>query len=388
VEILQFPVEQQQSFLRSGLDLNTWNGLSARGRAGVNQWGTNLPNAGRLIGEQRVNYDQSVGMDQMRNQQVDTFGNFQNSQMASLQSQYDQGLAMGTGRADFNEQMLREGLWSDMGLLGEQKYRNVDLARGQQGIDQGYLDTMRGLAGEGHGSERNYLNAMIGQLNDRKNLAYEKYGVNDAYMAQQGVDNAAQYGFNARGYQQELDSAFDQRGTQQRAARSDAAARGAFGAAGTRDNEQDIMDQYGRSMEAANLGLDMGNQQVDERDRAIGNNRDNLGMDYRGQQTAFTEQQLGYDRAHTNNDLGYRGQMAGYDKQGKELAQTGKALDSLAREYGIKETDLRNGFKNGVTKIGLDLADTQAQLEQMLSSGNAQLIQQGMNFMNQMMAYQ
>ena len=401
-DLAGIPESQRDTFLASGLNPRTWNGLAPAAQQTAAQWGANLPYAPGIVDQQKQQYQTDQLATQFRNNQVDTFGNFQNSQLSSLQDQYNQGLGMATGRADWNEGVLREGLDTDLGLLGEGKYRNVDLARAGMGIDQNYLNTMRsvatnqqGIRHTEHGNEQDYINAMIGQLNNRRGLAFEKYGVNDRYAAQQAQDNATQYGFNARGYQQDLDQAFSQRGTQQRGNRSDAAARGAFGSAGFRDNEQDIMDQYGQSLSAANLGLDSANQQVDERDRAIGNSRQNLGLDYRGQEIAFGEQQLGYDRSHQNNNTGYqmsqeqyRGQMAGYDKQGRELQQTGKALDSLAREYGIKETDLRNGFKNGLTKIGLDLADTQTQLEQMLSSGNAQLIQQGMNFMAQIMAQQ
>ena len=394
------PADQRTNFLASGLNPQTWMGLGPLGQQAATQWGGNLPYAGGVVDQQRQQYDTDQLASQFRNQQVDQFGNFQSSQQSALQDQYNQGLAMATGRTDFNTDVLRQGLTTDLGLLGQQQYRNVDLARQGVGIDQNYLNTMRGVTqnifgiqGEQHQGEQDYINAMIGQLNERQRTAFDKYNVNDRYAAGQAVDNNRQLGFNARGYEQDVQGAFAARGTQQRGAVSDAAARGAFGSAGFGDNIQDIYGQYDQATKAATLGLDQANQQVDERDRAIGNSRDNLGLDYRGQQTAFREQQLGYDRAHMNNNTGYRmqgeqmrGTMAGYDKQGAELKNTMAGIDSLAKEYGIKKQDLLNGFKNGVTKLNLDLADTQAQLEQMLSSGNAQLIQQGMNFMNQMVA--
>lgn len=398
----QMPASERDRFIASGLDPAVWMNSTPAVRQQAVQWGANLPLAGSMVDQQRADYSSNLGATNQRNGQVDIFGNFQQSQMDALQGQYDQGLAMATGRTDFNQGVLRDSLSTDLGLLDQQRYRNVDLARAGVGIDQNYLDTMRsvtqnqfGIQGEQHQGERDYINAMIGQLNERQRTAFDKYNVNDAYAAQQGVDNNRQLGFNARGYEQDIQSAFANRGTQQRMATSDAAARGAFGSAGFGDNIQDIYGQYDQARQAATLGLDQANQQVDERDRAIGNARDNLGLDYRGQQTAFQEQQLGYGRAHMNNDTGYRmqgeqarGTLAGYDKQGAELQNVTKGLDSLAKEYGIKKQDLMNGFRNGVTKLNLDLADTQAQLEQMLSSGNAQLIQQGMNFMNQMVALQ
>ena len=400
--IAQMPADQRDSFIASGLDPAVWGGLGPAAQQQAAQWGTNLPMARSVIDQQRNEYNANLGATNQRNQQVDQFGNFQASQQSALQDQYNQGLAMATGRTDFNTDVLRQGLSTDLGLLGQQQYRNVDLAREGVAIDQNYLNTMRsvtnnqfGIQGEQYRGERDYINAMIGQLNERQRTAFDKYNVNDAYAAQQAVDNNRQLGFNARGYEQDIQSAFAARGTQQRGAVSDAAARGAFGSAGFGDNIQDIYGQYDQARQAATLGLDQANQQVDERDRAIGNSRDNLGLDYRGQQTAFRESALGFDRAHMNNDTGYRmqgeqtrGTLAGYDKQGAELQNVTKGLDSLAKEYGIKKQDLMNGFRNGVTKLNLDLADTQAQLESMLSSGNAQLIQQGMNFMNQMVALQ
>ena len=387
---------------QSGMDPQTFFSLAPAAQQQATAWGTNLPLAGSMIDQQRADYNNNLAATNQRNGRVDIFGQFQQSQMDALQGQYDQGLAMATGRTDFNQGVLRDSFNTDLGLLNEQRYRNVDLARQGVGIDQNYLNTMRsvtnnqfGIQGEQHQGERDYINAMIGQLNDRQRNAFDKYQTNDAYAAQQAVDNNRQLGFNARGYEQDIQSAFAARGTQQRGAVSDAAARGAFGSAGFGDNIQDIYGQYDQARQAATLGLDQANQQVDERDRAIGNARDNLGLDYRGQQTAFQEQQLGYGRAHMNNDTGYRmqgeqtrGTLAGYDKQGAELQNVTKGLDSLAKEYGIKKQDLLNGFRNGVTKLSLDLADTQMQLEQMLSSGNAQVIQQGMNFMNQMVALQ
>lgn len=398
----QYGAELVKQAQQSGMDPQVFFALGPAAQQSAVQWGTNMSMAGELTQQQRAQYDQQQSANQFRNNQVDQFGNFQQSQMDSLQAQYDQGLLSATGRADYNQDILRQGLSSDLALLGQQQYRNVDLARQGVGIDQNYLNTMRGVTqnifgiqGEQHRNEQQYINAMIGQLNDRQRTAFDKYNVNDRYAAQQAVDNNRQLGFNARGYEQDIQSAFSNRGIQQRGAVSDAAARGAFGSAGFGDNIQDIYGQYDQARNAATLGLDQANQQVDERDRAIGNARDNLGLDYRGQQTAFQEQQLGFGRAHDNNNTGYRiqgeqtrGTMAGYDKQGAELQNVSKGLDSLAKEYGIKRQDLKNGFDNAVTKLGLDLADTQTQLEQMLSSGNAALIQQGMNFMNQMMAYQ
>lgn len=360
-------------------------------------WGGNLTSgAARGIGEQQV------AQTGRNNAQVDLFGDFMQSQGSSLIGQYDQGMASAQGRYDYGRGVLEQGAYTDRALLDQRQFRDVDLARQNTGIDQNYLGTMRDVAGQQYGiaqqrfgDEQKHINDMIGQMNARQTTAFNRFNTNQAFLGQQAADNAQQYGFTSRAFDQDVRGNMLQRETSKRAATSDAAARGAFGSAGFGDNIDDIMAQYGLSQEQAGLALDRANQQTDERDRGIGNDRKNLGFSYEDQQAGFREQGFGFDRAHQGNirtaegdKQQFRGQMAGFDRDRDKLSNVNAGLDSLAKEYGIKRGDIENQFKNAVTGMGLDFADTQTKLEQMMNSGNAALAQQAIAFQQQMMGFQ
>jgi hypothetical protein len=260
---------------------------------------------------------------------------------------------------------------------------------------RGVLDTSRGLVGQDFSRQQGFLNDQMGFLNQRQDLAYNQFQSSDRYAGQQSRDLMAQYGFAGRQFAQTQEEAFANRNTQERAAASDAAARGAFSSAGFGDNIQDIRGQYSRSMDANTLQLDRTTQSIDERDREIGNQRDNLRFGYEGQRIGFSQDARGINNAHEVNRIGtegeynqLRGQYSANDLQRANLQNVDKGLSSLAKEYGLREADIKNQFEQSVDRMGLDLNETQQQLGQMLASGNAQLIAQANQFMSQMMAYQ
>lgn len=94
------------------------------------------------------------------------------------------------------------------------------------------------------------------------------------------------------------------------------------------------------------------------------NNRDILGQYGVAQDTT----QLAYDRAMT------------------DIRLDDKAIDLVAKEYGIKRSDVENALKYGLTQLGLDQFQAVDQLNQALTSGNAQLGQNAINFLMQIMA--
>lgn len=324
------------------------------------------------------------------------------SQQDALQNRYNLGVGEAGALRDLNRSILDQGLNTDLGLLGEREYRDVDLARerlaGQQ-MDLGtYMDILaqrKGIRRDQFVTDRDYYTALNGLLGQERGLAYNQFQSNDQYAAGRAQDNLAQYGFAARDYATDMAGNALSRDTSRRAATSDAAARGAFGSSGFRDNISDIAEQFGLNADQAQLALDRANQQIGEQDRAIGNDRSNLAFGYQGRVIGFDRDAAGLTRAAATNYHSYRDDLQGFRKQetdlaaqGRDLAQTGKALDSLAREYGIKREDIQNQFQNSVTKMGLDYNSTLNQLNDMLASGNAELIARGMNFLTQLMAYQ
>lgn len=336
-----------------------------------------------------------------QNNLLNQFDAWMRQQQSGLSQQYGTDLAYANTVTGMNQDILRRGLGVDLGLLGERRYRDVDLAGEKNAVDKWRNDVDLNLIGQQMGlrreqfdSDNQYIEAVQGLLNERRGTAGDRFNTNDAFLQQQARDTLAQYGFNNRSFQLDQQGNMLQRDTNRRAASSDAAGRGAFGSSGFRDNIGDIAKQFGISQEEAKLAFDKANQSVDEQGRVIGNNRDNLGFGYRDQITGFNQEQAGLDRNRRDTSIGYRGDLLGFEgrkadntARRKDLELVDKGLASLAREYGIKEGDLRAGFGEAVTKLGLDLHQTELQLQRMLNSGNADLAAQATNFMSQMMAY-
>lgn len=387
---------------QSGMDPATFFALGPEAQRIAAQWGTNLGRAQDIRAGQQTAYDthqQQVGQ---TNNLIDQFGELQNMQSSNLANQYTSGTGMATARYDLGMDQLSSGLNIDLGMLGEQRFRAVDLAQQDNAAQLNYLNQMygitdarRGIRGQQHSDQQNYLNQQAGFLNTAQKTAYDRFNSNDSYMAGQAQDLMAQYGFNTRNYDLDVQDAFAQRSTQQRGAVSDSAARGAFGSAGFRDNISDIRGQYDQSVARSDLGLDAANQQVDEQGRAIGNNRANLRFGYADTTLGFDRDKAGLTDAHNRNNTsyaddlqGFKAQYAGLDRDKAKTMNVDAGLKSLGREYGLKEADINNQFKNATTALKLDYNDTMQQLEQMMASGNANLYAQAMQFMQQMMAYQ
>jgi hypothetical protein len=399
---IRFDDGEVENFLASGLDPFTWAGLGARARESAVAWGTNLSNSRDITGQQQSAYDVRLGNQQQDQAFTDEFGAIQNYQQDSLLSQYKNAVGTADERYALGERQLQQGRDTDLGLLAERRYRDVDLA-GQDnraGLlnnsnQRDVLDQRRGIRGESFQQQQDFLNQQTGFVNDRATSAYNQFQSTDQYGAQQSQDLMAQYGFAGRQYGQEIQDAFANKATQTRAASSDAASRGAFGSAGYGDNVQDIAGQYQRATDASSLGLDRTNEGLDARDRDIGQQRKDLRIGYDDQRTGFNQEVAGINDAQQRNNLGYRDDLASYqgqystnDMQRTKLEAVDKGLASLAKEYGLKEQDMKNAFKNAMDKMGLDLTETNEQLAEMLNSGNAQLMAQATSFQQQAVALQ
>jgi hypothetical protein len=388
----------------SGLDPEVYFNplLTDKARGIIDQWGTNLPNAADIIEGQQAGYNMQQAQYDRDDNFMEQFDAYSQSQQAGRDSSYADQTGMAGARHTLALDELNQGFGVDMGILGQRKYRDVDLARNDNQADLGYLNTMRGitnaregLTGQQFATDQGFNRQNWNELQTQKGTAYDRFMENDSYGQQQGVDNNKQYGFTAQQYQQSTDDAFDQRNTQQRANVSASAGAGSFGSAGFRDNNSDIVGQYGSALNSAGLSMDRQNQQTDEQDRAIGHSRELNNLGYKDTQSAFRgqENQLQHQRTSQGNaynqDLqGYAATRAGYDKEGNRLENVGKGLDSLAKEYGLKGQDIENQFQSAVTGAGLDLNEVNMRLERELNSGNAEAMQRANQFMYQMMSMQ
>ena len=386
----------------SGIDPAVFFAMTPATQQHATAWGGNAGNASSIIAQQQADFDARLGNQQNTNSFIDEFGALQENSGNDLLSQYTNSAATAEARYQLGVNQLEQGMNTDLGVMGQQRHRAINLAGDDNRAGllhnanmRGVLDQQRGIRGQQFGDQQDYLNAQTGFLNDRQNNAFDRFGSNDQYMAGQSQDLLAQYGFNARGYEQEVQGAFADRNTQQRASASNAAATGAFSSAGFGDNNEDIAGQYQRSVNASGLGLDRSNEALDVRDRGIGQDRANLAFNYGDQQTGFASEAAGINNAQDRNRTGYesdlanfQGQYSANDRERNQLENVDKGLSSLAKEYGLREQDVRNQFENAVTGMGLDLQGTNQQLEQMLNSGNAALQAQALAFQQQMMALQ
>lgn len=93
-----------------------------------------------------------------------------------------------------------------------------------------------------------------------------------------------------------------------------------------------------------------------------------------------------FNIAQGGSQLSYDKKMSDLDQNDKALKLNDDSLSSLAKEYGVRESDVRNQLKFSIAKLGLDWDATQRQLEDAMKSGQAQLEQNALNFMAQLMA--
>jgi hypothetical protein len=333
---------------------------------------------------------------------ADQFGAWNAAEGARAATSYQNQAGMATSLYELGLTEANQGFETDMGLLGERRYRDVDLARGNLGADQNYLTNMRGitdarqgLRGEQYATDQGFNQQNWDELQTQKGTAYDRFMENDQYMGQQAIDNNQQYGFTGRQYEASVSDAFDQRNTQNRANLSASAGAGSFGSAGFMDNRDDIQGQYGSALTSAGLSMDRQNLQTDQADRAFGHGRELNKLGYadtesafRGQQNQLQHQRTSQGNAYNQDLQGFAATRAGYDRDGAKLENMGSSIDSLAREYGIKAQDIENQFQAAATKMGLDLNDVNRQLEEALASGDAQRMQQATNFQYQMMSMQ
>lgn len=193
---------------------------------------------------------------------------------------------------------------------------------------------------QGNTLQQQYLNSLgMGELGYNNNMWYKTAQAgNDLARLdlQEGREiglgrerNANDRGFAQRGF--DIDSRGNAltRDMGYRANDSEAAARGSISSFGYGQNNRDILGQFGIAQDTTQLNL---------------------------------------------------------DKKMADLTLDDKALDSLGKEFGIRRDDVRNALKYGSTQLGLDWANTQAQLAQNLASGDQALQQQALNFMTQLMA--
>lgn len=182
--------------------------------------------------------------------------------------------------------------------------------------------------------EQQYRDVQLGKEGNDLNRWFAQIGLGQADQ---------QLGLAGQGRDLDIRGAGLNRDIGYRANLSDASSRGAITSSGYLQNDRDLLGKFNLARDTANLG--------------------------------YAGAELTHDRQKTD-----------YDSTIAKAGLDDKALDSLAREYGIRASDINNQLKLATTKLGLDYAQTIKQLNDQLHSNNAQLAQQAMNFMYQMLA--
>ena len=187
---------------------------------------------------------------------------------------------------------------------------------------QQYLNGL-GMAEGLYGLNADYRNAMAN--NDLAKLAQQQY--RDIDLGKER--NAANLGFAQRGFDIDSRGNLLNRDMKYRSNESEAAAAGSITSGGFQQTNRDILGQYGIAQDTTQLAL---------------------------------------------------------DKTTADLNLDNKAIDSLAKEYGVRKDDVLTTLKFGITQLGLDWTQAQQQLAQQLASGDAALQMNALNFMQQIMA--
>lgn len=192
----------------------------------------------------------------------------------------------------------------------------------QNGIQGQYLNSL-GMAQAGYDNNAWYKQASA--QNDLARLGLQQG--RDVGLARER--NAADSGFADRGFAIDSRGNALQRDMGYRANTSEAAGKGSITSGGYQQNNRDILGQFGIAQDTTQLTL---------------------------------------------------------DKKKSDLTLDNKAIDSLATEYGIRKSDVMNALQYGMTQLGLDWTQTQSQLASQLNSDDANIRQQALNFMAQIMA--
>lgn len=292
------------------------------------------------------------------------------SQQVNNKTKYDTDVLLANSLNGLNGTMLQDATGSQRDLLREESYQNSlnqqgNTIRGQamqreRGLmgqsyesDMAWIERTWGLAQGQYSADISNLNAIKSQLGENKEFANRQFGISE------GQTNLV-----------------DRTNTLQ--ARSDATGRGAMLSKGFGDTMYAI-DEQSRLGHAGNqLTLDRSLSdiagQVRDADYQIGNTR---------RQFAGTGSNLQHQREQTR--YAYQKSLNTIDNEIAQNDLAGKALKSVAAQYGIRDRDLQQTLAHKLAINGIETATFIQGLTQAYQSQDAYLMQQYNQFMAQLM---
>jgi hypothetical protein len=375
---------------------------------------------------------------------VDQYQAWINSQQSTNNANYLSGTGIAGLVRDTQIGDARRSADADLARLAEQRYRDVDLGRmtldnqntlagsvwdtmnRQFGLDMGNLSRqISGLDAQIQ-ADRQYAGVVGNQIGSARGRRAQEHAATREYLSWQRGNLSTIQEFVNRGFNigsQQAHDAFTgvqenatlQRNSNLRTAEDDAVARGANLSRGYGQVVGEIGQQYTNTVTQAQrdrtntlnqLGLtrDRGTNEVAQQRRGLDYNLTQNDQQYaenlanlQAQYDQLQYQQGNRERTYQDN----RGQLTyqhgsrqnqfdsdvanyRYDASNRDVASL--RIDSIAREYGLREQDVDNALKSVTQRIGLDYNNTMNQLAAQLNSGNAALQQQANNFLMQLMA--
>jgi hypothetical protein len=297
----------------------------------------------------------------------------------TLGAQNQMGIANAT--RDLGVRQLGEQAGFDRGLLANARFRDVDLERSQLAAGQGrdigqYTADLANLAAQlGFSGQEFGINGIANGRN--RELVHRGYA-NSALYNNQGRDFAdrdVQLGFQANGLQNRQAN---------RQLRSETVTRGGGLSAGFRDSRQELMQQLGIGNAQQQLGYDSTIAGLDNADRQAQAERDGslVGLD-----RLDSTNQLGWDKAQSDNRYNVGNVERDFAAKQQAAKDRSRYLDSLAKDYGIKASEIEASLKRGIERLGLDSASTIAQIAAGLESSNAQHRAAALNLQQQALSY-
>jgi len=250
---------------------------------------------------------------------------------AQRKSDFEYDKLLANSMTGVNNKALTNATANSLALNNESMFRN-SLDSRSNAIDAKFITDTWGLSNEQKILDDANVQRLIGQVEEGYGFANRQFDLaNQATDLQQGINT--------------------------RAAVSDATGRGAMLSAGFMDNLSDIKTQADISRGRAVL----------DQSQAFSGITGNIG-DLKNRQA--------------NTDIAYRNSVLGFQQQLDNNSLAKSAIDSMAREYGIRAKDMQQSLAVAIEKNNLDNAQVIGQLSQAYQSGNAQQIAQ----MNQFLA--
>lgn len=299
---------------------------------------------------------------------ADQYDTWLKEQQRKNTGNYQTSVDLANAANDLNNRALSESIENQRGLLDEGRYRNAldqnsnvatgqmyardkDLMAMQYGADMDWIAKTWGITDQQYAADVKNLNAMKSQIRGEGQFAQRQYGISEAGTNLQETVN----------YQ---------------GAESDASTRGAMLSQGFGDSVSAIGEQARIGHSSNQLALDRAMAQMRGDLRNADYQIGTRGRQHEGDINNLTHQKasttISYDR--NLNSLNNAMTQNGYAMQ---------ALQSIAREYGIRDKDLVQTLANKTAMNNLDATQIINGLTQAYEKNDAELIQQ----YNQFLAY-